>query len=537
MILRKPYAFLIKHFKLLHLILLGLVVFIVLETKEIYTFFDNYVSNDYSTNLTGDFSSMFVPGMLIAAIIILLLILVVTTYLLIHKNKKQKIYTISIVFYIAILGLLIYFITIFNTLEQGVIDAESARIYRDLAFMIYYPQYILTPFFLIRGLGFNVKQFNFKTDMKELELSTYDNEEIEVNIEFNTYKTKRNLRRYIREFRYYLKENYVMIIIVSVIAAIFIGFSIYDNVITYGDTNYNEKQDFTYSSSVMNINQSFITNIDLGGNTLPNDYYFLVVQITMENPVNYNIDINTDDFKLTYKDQSITPSISYSEYFLDYGAGLNSGTLRVDSKNTYVLPYIIPKEDINNDFKIKLYNYTVKTEDNSYSLSTVINLNTYSLSRKLLVDTVKLEENLSLSTSNLGESYFKINSFEIDNPYYYDYSICNNNDCKTYKDVISANSNSTSNQKTLVVLDYELLLDSGSIYGASKPSINSFVNNFINVEYSYNGNTVREEVSAIVKDNLPNKVAITVNKDVEKAETVKIIITIRNKEYIYIIKN
>ncbi len=536
MILRKPYAFLIKHFKLLHLILLGLVIFVILETKEINDFFVNYVDNNYSTNITGDLSSIFVPILLIIAIILLLLILIITVYLLIHKNKKQKIYTITIGYYIATLVILIYFISIFNTLETGIIESESARIYRDLSLLIYYPQMIIIPFFLIRGLGFNVKQFNFKNDLKELELNTIDNEEVEINVEFDTFKTKRNIRRYFREFKYYVKENLVMLIITSVLAIIFIVFSVFDSVVTYSDTVYQEKQNFYYNNATVNVNQSFITNVDYKGEQLPNDNYFLVVQVILTNEHNYNIELNTDDFKLVYDGKSINPSISYSDNFIDYGIGLNSNTIKAGSSKTYVIPYIISENEINNDYSMKIYSHTVNTESHNYSISNIINLNTYSLSKLLTVETVKMSNQLSFNNSNLGESFFTINSFEIANPYYYDYSICNGEDCKIYKDIITSNKNN-ANSSTLLILDVNLILDKSTQYGLQNPSLDSFMNTFSKIEYIVNGKTYTETVDSIVKSNLENKVAINVDKSIENASNINLIFTIRNKQYIYIIKN
>ena len=47
MIIKKPYAFIIKHFRLIHLLLLIPMFYLVTQTKEIITFFSEYVANDY----------------------------------------------------------------------------------------------------------------------------------------------------------------------------------------------------------------------------------------------------------------------------------------------------------------------------------------------------------------------------------------------------------------------------------------------------------------------------------------------------------
>ena len=45
MILRKPYAFLIKHFKLIHLIISALIAFLIARTNKILVFFKDYMNN------------------------------------------------------------------------------------------------------------------------------------------------------------------------------------------------------------------------------------------------------------------------------------------------------------------------------------------------------------------------------------------------------------------------------------------------------------------------------------------------------------
>ena len=58
MILRRPYAFLIKHFKLFHLILTAITVYLLRSTITILQFFTSYMATnevlyyeDYSTQL------------------------------------------------------------------------------------------------------------------------------------------------------------------------------------------------------------------------------------------------------------------------------------------------------------------------------------------------------------------------------------------------------------------------------------------------------------------------------------------------------
>lgn len=49
MIIRKPYAFLIRNFRLIHLLLSALLIFIAYKSTAIYNFFNSYVRSGYYT--------------------------------------------------------------------------------------------------------------------------------------------------------------------------------------------------------------------------------------------------------------------------------------------------------------------------------------------------------------------------------------------------------------------------------------------------------------------------------------------------------
>ena len=48
---------------------------------------------------------------------------------------------------------------------------------------------------IIRGLGFDIKKFNFNKDVQELNLSQEDMEEVEVNVGIDTTNILRGVRK------------------------------------------------------------------------------------------------------------------------------------------------------------------------------------------------------------------------------------------------------------------------------------------------------------------------------------------------------
>ena len=71
---------------------------------------------------------------------------------------------------------------------------------------------------IIRGLGFDIKKFNFTKDIQELNIEDIDSEEVEVNVNIDTKNIIRDINRRKRELGYWIKENLLFsIILISVI--------------------------------------------------------------------------------------------------------------------------------------------------------------------------------------------------------------------------------------------------------------------------------------------------------------------------------
>ena len=282
MILKKPYAFLIKNFRKIHFILAILSVFIIIKTNTVVGFFKEYVANNYSVIVSDDLVSSTISNWLYVAIIVMIITLISVYVLLKLKKKPTKLYFFAILYYIILLIGIILASVLISSLSKGLWATASARTYRDFANIIYYPSYFFLIFLSIRALGFDVKKFNFKNDLKELKITEEDSEEIELSLNFQTYKTKRNLRRFARELKYYYLENKKIIYLIGVILIVFLGFVIYKNT---EKLRYTYKENKTFSSSGMTykIMDSMITNIDLKGNIIDENKYYIVIRFEVKN--------------------------------------------------------------------------------------------------------------------------------------------------------------------------------------------------------------------------------------------------------------
>ena len=208
MIIKKPYAFMIKHFRLIHVILSLLMVFLISKTSSIVSFFNEYVKNGYYTLNSGSYINFY---MFIS--IILIIVISAFVYLLMKwKNKSRNLYIFTIGFYFVLFILFIIYFNVFSNISLNQINVRGIRAYRDIIIIAYVPQYILLAFHVIRAVGFDIKKFDFKKDLEELDIAEEDQEEIEVTLGSNAYKYKRTIRKMLREFKYYVLENKLRII-------------------------------------------------------------------------------------------------------------------------------------------------------------------------------------------------------------------------------------------------------------------------------------------------------------------------------------
>lgn len=123
--------------------------------------------------------------------IILIIVISAFVYLLMKwKNKSRNLYIFTIGFYFVLFILFIIYFNVFSNISLNQINVRGIRAYRDIIIIAYVPQYILLAFHVIRAVGFDIKKFDFKKDLEELDIAEEDQEEIEVTLGSNAYKYK-----------------------------------------------------------------------------------------------------------------------------------------------------------------------------------------------------------------------------------------------------------------------------------------------------------------------------------------------------------
>lgn len=524
MVFKKPYAFLIKNFKKIHLVLSALLIFLAINLYKVVKFFGDYASSGYYntvSNIAGTHINIF----MYLAVILILTISVFIYFLMNNKKKSTKYYIALIVYYIIVFILMTIAYSILAGLEKATADVQMARIYRDISFLLSLPQYFFIIYTLMRGFGFNLQKFNFQLDLKEMEIEAADNEEIELTVGVPTYKAKRYFRRSLREFRYYIMENtFIFICIITILGIIlatslFMHFNVYNKV-------YKENKVFTYKNFNLKVNESYITNKDFRGNIILKDKYYLVLNVNVFNKATIASSIKLSDFRIKINNENVYPTKNKMEYFTDLGMPYKEDKIKGNSTSDYLLIYELTNNQIRNNYHIKILDsidYSVGDLNTKYKEVKIVPKNLNELDK---TKSFKMNEKVSLKDSLLKDSEIVITNYEIKNTYKYNYDFCINNECKLSTDIITPDYTKESNS-TLLVLDYKLNLDKDSFYYKSNKKNNLFFTHFAKIKADNKVYNVRN----LTPEKLFDKIVLQVNSSIKSANSIDLLITIRNHEY------
>ena len=529
MILKKPYALLIKNFRKIHILLTILSVFIVIETGKIVSFFRDYTLNNYSVTVTDNLVSSTINPWIYVLILATIGILIAIYILLKNKKKPTKMYFFTILYYVILLVFILIAAFLIASLSKGLWSTANARTYRDFANLIYYPGFVFPLLLGLRGLGFNVKQFNFKSDLKEMEITEKDSEEIELNLNFQTYKAERTIRRFIREFKYYYLENKRVFYIVAGVLVLVFGFFIYKNAEKLKYT-YKENKSFVYNNLSINVLESIITDLDLQGNIIDKDKYYVVIKFDVKNNSNHDMRIDYDNFKLYYGTKYVYPKLSVGNSFLDFGDPYMNDVLPSGASRTYIMPYEIDKKYKNRNFKIVLYIGTSTKSQDFLAKTATIKLKPIEYTNVENVRTANLNEVVSFSSSSLKNSSLNIKSMLITNRYEYKYDCGYKENMYECTDVIVADA-SYLNRSALIVMDYDLVLDKEVAAYQNINDASSFVDYFMELEYRVGKTTKRVKVKYANPPRDIDKLIIQTDGNIVNASSIRLLVTIRNRSY------
>lgn len=534
MILKKPYAFLIKYFRIIHLLLLIPIAYLVSKTFRIVSFFRSYVANNYTTNIINIAAEHINFFMYIAVLFIIGTVLAIY-YLMRQKKKSTKLYFFILIYYISLFVLIGVTYSILSSMEHNLITAQTARAYRDVSVVLCLPQYFFLIYTFMRGIGFDIKKFDFANDLKDMEITDIDNEEFEFNINIESYKAKRTFRRFLRETKYYILENTFIFSCILAVFIIFIGTVLYLNYGVYNKT-YHMSDKMTHNYFNIQITDSIITNLGLDGNIITEGKYYLVLQLLIENRSNKNYELDYNNFRLVLNGENIYPTLDRGEFFIDYGIPYNKESIKKQTKDYYVLVYEINEENLTNEYTIKIL------ESIDYKVGEIaakyknIKLNPRKINT-IQEEVLSLDKIANLRNTTIGYTTFKLNMYSFRSSYTYNYNYCyNENRCTTLNDKITTDISGTIEKTVLLVLNTDFNLDKNSIYANNIKNDARFFDHFLSLRYEKNGKVKIVSLKNRTTEQLKDALVFETRQEVKEADKIDLLLTVRNQRYVFNLK-
>lgn len=523
MIIKKPYAFLIKHFKIIHLTLLALLIYILIKTTRIYNFFNAYINNDY-LEYTEKFATVYINIIIFFVLVIIIIFAIILYFLMRKKQKSRKYYIFLGLFYTAVFFMLVYYFNVLTKLEFEPFTKADLRIIRDTSLLVVIPQYFFIAFALFRGLGFDLKNFTF--DKKELEINETDNEEFELKLPIEGYELKRELRKSKKEWKYYFIENKAMLIIILVILLLIAG--------GVGLYQYQTKakilretQNFTINGLKYKVLSSVITTKNISGQEIDNSKQYIVVNFEVQNNLGVETELNVDKFRVINNGKSYLPITRYYDEFMDLGEGYKTQTLEANSTNDYILVFELSKSE-----KIKDTRFRIYEEDKKYREST---LNVSNQTSAKVMSESSLNEDVSLKEM-LGNTSINISDVKVSETFNENYKYCVSNNCYVGSKIIKGDEVSSS-KKAVVKLKVDINKDDDIYVNNSLKNNSQFLNAFVGVIYEKGDKKVYSKAWDITPEDLNNGYNyLEVNYDVLNSNYLDIAVTVRNNRYLINVK-
>ena len=527
MVIKKPYAFLIKNFRLIHGLLFILLVFLTVKTFNIYSFFSAYAQNHVYINESNMANNYVSLGMYLGALAAVLISAVIY-FILSVKNKSNKMYLASVLYYIVLLIFYIYIRAVFVELQTKALDVESVRAIRDICVIVMLPQIVFMFVILGRTLGFNLKQFDFKRDLEELEIDTTDNEEVEVTIGSDTYKIARFFRKALRLTKYFILENKLFVIGTASLIVIGSVVYAYTKLNVYKES-YNESQNIQATSLWFTVNESYTTDSDLNNLVLNEGKYYVIVNVSISNKFSTSYALSRDTFRLSINDELLLPIYSMSDKFMDIGETFTPFEIKPGEDKECIVVFEINSSDLEKEYIFKVKNFDTKAHIGSDTQYKDIIIRPKSLNDNKDMGVMELPINIDLNDSILKNSSVNIKSVEFGDKFKekYTYTI----DGKEHQAIYSIIPSSRG-QVVILKIAASMKIDD-SIYMKKHIKIPADLFEYYGViRFRYQGNYKSVKLKKINVDyNVDNYSYMEIPKEVLNANKIELIILIRGVKY------
>ncbi len=521
MILKKPYAFLIKNFKIIHLILFSIILYITYRFNNISTFFADYVKNNNSVGVTT--AETYIPIPIFLSTFLVIIFCALMWLLMNNRKKPKKFYLFTGLYYTFLLITIIYAYNTINSLDIVTLTQRTSRALRDIYQILLFPNFYFLVASLIRGIGFDIKKFNFNQDLEELEIKSEDNEEFEFVLGKENYKFKRKIRRSIRELKYYVLENKFFITIIAgvlfaiVLITFVLNVTLFKTSYHIGDTM--KTDEFTYK-----LNNAYVTAYDLSGKKIKDDKKYIILDFTIKgvNPTA----IKSENFYLKKGKNIYNYKSTLSNSFRDIGLSYKGDKIGQNEED-YIFVFEIDN-NTNGRFKLNVFDtINYKANEAEYIYKTY-SFKPFNLDKNYITETKNLNEKITFNKEIFGNTSITIKNIKITNSFEYKYNSCDNNEnCHIVNDIVLPNDLSNNN---LLIMEYTIDIDKNS-HISKNINENNFFNSILQASYKYENKSYISALVPKTKEYINNVIFADFSKNFQKGKDLKLNIRTRNENY------
>ncbi len=525
MILRKPYAFVIKHFKLIHLICFVLVGLLIMNTLTTMTFLNEFLKSNLAYINRADFNSNFSWTLLVVPVVILAIFIGISA-LMYMKQKPIKFYIFSIIGLSLIFAFNIYVRGIMYSMIESMQSVQTIKVLADfLLFSVFFELFVLLTCF-IRGIGFNISRFDFNTDLNEM-IEENDNEEVEFQFDLDLNDIKRNSNKTKRQIRYFYKENqsiikYTGMVIIGIFAILGIKLFLDSRKdITRGPISYN---DFTFE-----VVDSYITNTDINYKELDNNTYLIVVKANITNDNTKEAQVfKTGTLVLNLDNNLFKTTDAYGNATQDIGDNYTHFAIAPEQTKEVLFTFAIPK----NHIKSKKY---IGVRDLYGQHTTYIKLNPeklYNMNEEKIES--KVGKSILLDNSTIKGTEFTIKNVEFAEKFKLQYNYRYSKD-KTFASIEYVTPKVLDKKVDKAIMKLNI-----KYHNKESKEFMYLVDKFGSLEYEIAGKkyTQNKGINRVIPTSIKNNEIyyLEINKNILDADKVTLVFKIRNIEYRYKLK-
>lgn len=507
MIIRKPYTFLIRNFKKIHLMISLILFYICYKSSALLNYFNSLINGNASRELAINYIDIFIIILILLSVIGFVIIYILMRY----KKKPKFIYFVSILGYILVIIFLLLSYSYLNIIRTEYIEQKNIRIYRDLIQISLYFQYFISLFMFIRGLGLDIKRFDFKKDLKDFNIEESDNEEVEIDLSLDYNKFDRKINRTKRELKYYFYENKLFILIILIIISL-IGIISLLNYNFNINKKYNQNQLVKIGSYELLIEDTYITNVNYLNKTIRDNKYIVVkfrIKTNDDIITNYNI----NNFTLKHKGLYYNVDSNSCKYFNDIGNCYNNQRINNEFKS-YILVFDINKEKVNGNIN---FNFRYGEKEYTFKLK----------NKETFNKEYKINESIDLSNTNLKGNEYRIIGYNLNNRFDYNYQNClSSGECITHNSFVSSQ----------IGLIMELNVESNLLGNSYSLNNSTFIEYYGTIKYKKEGKEYISILNNKTSSKVEDKVYLEVDKDIQNADSIWIDFNIRGNNIKYILK-